>query len=334
MPCAACTFCGPDTVFDSRNLLFAHLREQHGLIESAASPGKQGEQVALVLAYKGTDLYGSSCHGYHSPGSADDGREASFPTVEGTLLRTIAGAWPPVSFSRCARTDRGVHALHNVISIRLPPLEPGVDEAAWLASVNVALPASVRCVQRLSVRRDFHARRQCDRRTYEYVLPYTALRTAADPVESPLSIRRRLKRVLKQYVGAHDFTRFTRQGAYLQANEIRGGACSQLTLTPTLTPTLTLTLTCRHMIRGGSCSGFTPSATCTRSARRRPTWCSLSQDAPSCSCRCTCIRIRIRIRTHACAHAHAHAHTYTYAHAHAYAQHTCPCTVICKDAPS
>ena len=127
----------------------------------------------------------------------------------------------PRGLTRCARTDRGVHALHNVLTIQLPPLLHGTNsrkQTEWLAKINAALPASVSLLRRVTVAPDFDARRLCDRRRDEYLFPYTALTT--DPSEAALSVRRRLKRLLKQFVGAHDFARFTKSGeAFLAAND-------------------------------------------------------------------------------------------------------------------
>jgi tRNA pseudouridine(38-40) synthase len=209
-PCmASCTLCGAP--FASRNLLFAHLREAHGLAPVAPAPA---ERVALVIAYLGQDYFGSCANG--------EKEESRYPTIEGTLCRCIGVSTSGIS--RCARTDRGVHSLHSVVSLVLPPLAPeDLSAEDWVVALNKRLPDSILCLRRLSVLRDFDAHRMCDRRRYEYVLPYSALRRASshDPDdEPPISIRRRLKHVLKEFVGAHDFSRFTRHsGSYLEAHD-------------------------------------------------------------------------------------------------------------------
>ena len=204
MPSCACELCGPLATFASRNKLFKHLQTVHGVQSKHAA---ETERVALVFAYLGDGFHGSWLDG-----------SGATSTVEGVLLKAL-NAENPRGLTRCARTDRGVHALHNVLTIQLPPLLHGtMDETEWLVQINAALPASVSLLRRVTVAPDFDARRLSDRRRYEYLFPYTALTT--DPSEAALSVRRRLKRLLKQFVGAHDFARFTKSGeAFLAAND-------------------------------------------------------------------------------------------------------------------
>ena len=204
-PAVYCAYC--DEVFPSRNRLFKHLQTVHGhphLLPDAT------ERVALIFAYLGDGFHGSSRMG---------GEQSHLPTVEDTLLTAMA-AHGATGFTRCARTDKGVHALHNVISIKLPP-QLSANVPSWLAAVNTALPHGVRLLARIPVAPDFDARRLCDRRTYHYMLPYSALRRDDAPNESCLEVRMRLKRALKSFVGTHDFAHFTRRGEYAQANDTR-----------------------------------------------------------------------------------------------------------------
>ena len=195
---ARCALC--NVAFSSRNKLFKHVYAEHGDGDTDISAE---ERVALTLAYLGDGFHGSAnCAG------------GTLPTVEGMLFECL-GCVPPAGFTRCARTDKGVHALANVITMRLPVTG---DQAGWCAEVNATLPPTLRVMQRVSVANDFDARRQCDRRRYEYVLPYAALRRQT--TEPLLATRQRLKPILKAFVGAHDFARFTRQqAAYLEEQD-------------------------------------------------------------------------------------------------------------------
>ena len=192
-----CTLCGDDATFPSRNQLFAHLREAHELAKDAAA--KAQEKIALAYAYIGDDFYGSCLDG-----------SGVVCTVEGNLLQALNVA-DPKGLTRCARTDRGVHALHNVMALALPVLPKCQTSEAWVAQTNAQLPMSITLLRRVPVAPDFDARRLCDRRRYVYLIPYSALTTSS--AESALCIRRRLKPVLKAFSGSHDFARFTRGGA-------------------------------------------------------------------------------------------------------------------------
>lgn len=167
--------------------------------------------------------------GFHGSQRTDD----AVQTVEGVLWQAIGRAFTdadlrrewfewiethtrPLALTRSARTDKGVHALANVVALSMA--QDG-DHMAWAERVNLHLDGTqVKLLMRASMPTDFDARKCCDRRRYEYVLPYAALRASAD--ESSLSIRRRLKRVLKQFAGSRNFRRFTRQSAeYVSLND-------------------------------------------------------------------------------------------------------------------
>ena len=154
--CASC-----DTHFASRNLLFRHLRDAHGL---APARGESDiERVALVFGYIGDD--------YH--GLQRNDTEDTLPTVEGELWKAIGRVHPsfdearrakvnPPALSRAARTDRGVHAVSTVVGLSLPAL--GGTSARWLDEINAALPPDVRVLRRLRTTTEFHAQRHCERR--------------------------------------------------------------------------------------------------------------------------------------------------------------------------
>ena len=212
-----CELCGG--CFPSRNRLFKHIRGVHGLPATPQTAAM--ERVALIVAYFGHTFHGSACHA----GRERDNLEDRFPTVEGTLLRQVlkGACWPPVRLSRCTRTDKGVHSLHSVVALDMPPLARA-GNASWLEEANAALPTDkIRLLRRIPVS-DFNARRLCDRRRYEYVLPYAALRKplseGTSEGETALQIRTRLKHALKFFTGTHDFTRFTCHGGYVKKNSM------------------------------------------------------------------------------------------------------------------
>jgi tRNA pseudouridine(38-40) synthase len=124
----------------------------------------------------------------------------------------------PPALSRAARTDRGVHAVSNVLGVSLPAL--GGNSARWLDEVNAALPPDVRVLRRLRTTAEFHAQRHCERRRYEYLLPYDVVCPGGSASEEEVvHTRQRLKALLKAFRGTKDFSLFTRQsGAYQAAH--------------------------------------------------------------------------------------------------------------------
>lgn len=73
-----------------------------------------------------------------------------------------------VHWCRAARTDRGVSALCQVVSFRLPA---HADGPQLVARVNAELPEQIRVYGYQKVADGFDARRDCDGRSYEYIFP-------------------------------------------------------------------------------------------------------------------------------------------------------------------
>lgn len=67
---------------------------------------------------------------------------------------------------RCARTDKGVHAAGNVISLKLIVEEPDI-----VAKINSFLPEQIRVWGVVRTVGSFSSYQQCDSRRYEYLVP-------------------------------------------------------------------------------------------------------------------------------------------------------------------
>eukprot|EP00927_Polykrikos_kofoidii_P071806 TRINITY_DN68015_c0_g1_i1.p1 TRINITY_DN68015_c0_g1~~TRINITY_DN68015_c0_g1_i1.p1 ORF type:complete len:488 (+),score=65.12 TRINITY_DN68015_c0_g1_i1:104-1567(+) len=197
-----CNLC--DLTFSSGNHLHAHLRLAHGA-PTTAPLGKS----ALTFAYLGDAYHGSQ-------------DQPDVPTIEGVLWRAIATVdddFKVAGLTRCARTDKGVHAVANVVGVSLKELSDDASRQRWVSQVNAALPDDIRLLGRQYQHGEFDARRWCMRRRYEYVMPYEALRSKAHIDEPLIGTLKRLKRLLKLFVGSHYFRRFTVQSeAYADGN--------------------------------------------------------------------------------------------------------------------
>ncbi|NYB52232.1 MAG: tRNA pseudouridine(38-40) synthase TruA [Methanobacteriaceae archaeon] len=111
-------------------------------------------RVALKLAYIGTDFYGFQ-------------RQPHLRTVEGELLKALKEAGiitdlAQSNYSIAGRTDRGVHALGNVVSFRTKKM-PIINQ------INDLLPKDVRILGSARVPMGFKTR-YAHRRHYRYVL--------------------------------------------------------------------------------------------------------------------------------------------------------------------
>ncbi|EPQ27003.1 uncharacterized protein PFL1_06895 [Pseudozyma flocculosa PF-1] len=78
-----------------------------------------------------------------------------------------------VGLQRAARTDRGVHAAGNLLSLKLILEPPGLAQEGktLVERVNELLPPIIRVWGITRVQNAFNARTSCDSRMYEYLLP-------------------------------------------------------------------------------------------------------------------------------------------------------------------
>lgn len=122
------------------------------------------------------------------------------PTIEGVLRDAIvaaggistanADAFSKVGWSRAARTDKGVSAVGQVIALRM--LHPVEDMAA---AINAHLPEAIRVFGSARVTASFDARKSCDRRWYEYILPAHAFNPGACVAKADKAEREKSRRV-------------------------------------------------------------------------------------------------------------------------------------------
>ncbi|RMZ53221.1 hypothetical protein APUTEX25_005210, partial [Auxenochlorella protothecoides] len=152
-----------------------------GTAESASLPNaKKKRKVALLMAYVG--------HGY-----AGMQRNPGVRTIEEDLFRAIHKAggishansdeagFSKIHWMRAARTDKGVSAVGQVVSLRMVLEDPDI-----LAKINAELPAQVRVFGFGRATHGFDARKHCDKRRYEYILPAWAFDPALVPPSSLL----------------------------------------------------------------------------------------------------------------------------------------------------
>ncbi|KAF8587908.1 pseudouridine synthase [Ramaria rubella] len=120
-------------------------------------------QCALLLGFCGT-----GCNGMQI--------QPNVRTIEGVLFNAMVkvgavsqdNADDPVkvSLARAARTDAGVHAAGNVISIKMITCIPDL-----VARINEELPPEIRLWSFLRSQNSFNAHTSCDSRMYTYFLP-------------------------------------------------------------------------------------------------------------------------------------------------------------------
>jgi tRNA pseudouridine38-40 synthase len=155
-------------------------------------------RLKLTVEYDGTEFRGWAA-------------QPELRTVEGEVRAALAAVFP--SYAKLAvagRTDTGVHALGNVVSVDVdsgPPVERTAE------ALNAALPDDVAVVRAEEAAADFHARHSARSRSYRY-------RIWRRRVPSPFEQRRswwyprpldeeRLADAADVLLGEHDFRAFT-----------------------------------------------------------------------------------------------------------------------------
>jgi tRNA pseudouridine38-40 synthase len=126
-----------------------------------AAPGAAHVTHRLDIEYDGGGFYGWAMQ----PGLA---------TVEGSLvaaLRTVLGREPRLTVA--GRTDAGVHARRQVVSVSLPP---GLDLARVRGSLNALTPPGL-VVRHVTPAPGFDARRHAVARSYRYFVDLGEVRS-------------------------------------------------------------------------------------------------------------------------------------------------------------
>ncbi|BDZ68306.1 tRNA pseudouridine(38-40) synthase TruA [Methanobacterium ferruginis] len=151
-------------------------------------------KVALKLAYLGTEFYGFQ-------------RQPNLRTVEGKLLEALQKVGlinnlGQANYSLAGRTDRGVHALGNVVSFR-------TDQELIINQINDLLPQDMRILGSARVPLGFKAR-YAHKRHYRYVL-------AKPPLEEEWETDK-MEEAACLMEGTHNFLNFSRRN---ERNPIR-----------------------------------------------------------------------------------------------------------------
>jgi tRNA pseudouridine38-40 synthase len=131
--------------------------------EIDAEGRKPKRKVAVLVGYAGSGYKGMQINGTEK-------------TIEGDIFKAFvaAGAISKANADdpkkstlvRCARTDKGVHAAGNVISLKLI-----VEDEDIVKKINDALPPQIRVWGYERTNGSFSCYQTCDSRWYEYLIP-------------------------------------------------------------------------------------------------------------------------------------------------------------------
>ena len=155
-------------------------------------------RLRLTVEYDGTDFRGWAAQPGHR-------------TVEGVAREALERTFPRWgSLAVAGRTDTGVHALGNVVSV---DVEGGPEPSRVAEALNAALPSDVAVRDVEQVSPDFHARFSAQARSYRYRIWRSRIRSAFEQrrawwLSRPLDVGS-LQDAASAVVGEHDFRAFT-----------------------------------------------------------------------------------------------------------------------------
>ncbi|XP_056425237.1 pseudouridylate synthase 1 homolog [Hyla sarda] len=194
---------------NDENLKLAEENEEKPQAFSETIKGIPKKKHAIQMVYCGSGYYGMQIN-----------NTIPFPTIEGQIVSALVKAQcipeicstnlKSVRFQRCARTDKGVSALAQVVSVRLfDHCENPVE------IINSYLPPEICVLGVKRVTKGFNAKLMCDARSYSYTLPTFALSRSADSVpDSSFRLSREdfyhVNKLLSFYKGTHSFHNFTK----------------------------------------------------------------------------------------------------------------------------
>ncbi|KAI1328487.1 pseudouridine synthase [Xylariaceae sp. FL0255] len=131
--------------------------------EIAAEERRPKRKVAVMIGYSGTGYHGLQIN--HSLKTIEGDLFAAFVAAN-AIAKVNADDPKKTSFVRCARTDKGVHAGGNMVSLKLIIEDPDI-----VSKINEHLPPQIRVWGIERTNNNFNCHQSCDSRWYEYLIP-------------------------------------------------------------------------------------------------------------------------------------------------------------------
>ncbi|XP_004925769.2 pseudouridylate synthase 1 homolog isoform X2 [Bombyx mori] len=163
------------------------------------------KKMAMLLGYSGVEYYGMQ-------------RNPGVQTIEEELLKALLDAKyitqedfenaQNAQFQRSSRTDKGVSAAEQVVSLKLP-LEVNVEE------INKRLPETIKVFAVKRVTNRFNSKSKCNARSYSYTLPTYVFEPSLVTHEKRKAYRipaekiEKLNSILGVYKGTKSYHNFT-----------------------------------------------------------------------------------------------------------------------------
>lgn len=199
-----------ETIIDATSEMSNKKQKTEGEDETAEVAKISKRKYALLIGYCGEGYYGLQRN-------CKQTTEIIYRAIEDEIVEGLvkinaipqdhADEMYKMSFQRAARTDKGVSAAANLISLKMQLADD------FLEKINETLPKQIRVFGYNKVTQSFCCKQNCDARTYIYILPTFAF----CPVEEILQenyrasdeVMKRVNEILSKFVGTHNFHNFT-----------------------------------------------------------------------------------------------------------------------------
>lgn len=161
-------------------------------------------RVKITMSYNGSAFMGSQQ------------QPTTTQTVIGTLIIALRRLRIHTLPKGSGRTDRGVHATHQVMHLDLPHYWS--DLGRLVDMLNLHLPPSIRIRRIEFVDHDFHARYSARKRVYRYIIKEGRSNPFEDDFTTfvPSLNREAITDAIRSFAGTHNFELFKKSGTDME----------------------------------------------------------------------------------------------------------------------
>ncbi|KAH7425692.1 hypothetical protein KP509_11G066600 [Ceratopteris richardii] len=177
------------------------------------------KKVALWVGYVGTNYKGLQIQRTTADGQTIEQELETAIFRAGGILESNFGALEKIGWMRSSRTDKGVHSLSTVITMKLeinPETWRSGDGGIELADrINQYLPRTIKIFSIVPVGKSFDPRRGCRSRLYRYLLPAASVGIIESMSSEEVQQRIfQLRAILSSYVGRYPYHNYTVRSQY------------------------------------------------------------------------------------------------------------------------
>ncbi|KAF3454829.1 hypothetical protein FNV43_RR05277 [Rhamnella rubrinervis] len=206
-------------IYCSSSLSSSSSAAQHTATQSEKWGPFRKKKVVMRVGYVGTDYRGLQMQrDEHSLSTIEKELETAIYKAGG-IRESNFGDLQKVAWARSSRTDKGVHSLATMISLKMEiPVNAWIGDPNGIAlanHINSHLPDNIKVFSILPSQRSFDPRRECNLRKYSYLLPADTIgiksHFSTDEIDYHIS---EFNNILNTFEGEHPFHNYTIRSKY------------------------------------------------------------------------------------------------------------------------